>query len=172
MIGGLPPYYGRRVRFFEDVRFSSRAHHQGNEAPPPNRRDALLRELPRYSPCDWERMGQASIDSPEKQGEPVDISPFEALPEDEQADDSPALEEALEAEAAIDAEQVLERHDETAEQSQEAALTQNKRQAKELDEDRDLVIAKDQQRIQQLRRSQALQQNAELGRSVTKDLPL
>lgn len=54
LIGGVPPYYGKRVRFYADARFAGRAHHAGHHAPPPQRRDELVLELPPYVPCAWE----------------------------------------------------------------------------------------------------------------------
>lgn len=54
MTGDVPPYYAHRVTFYNDERFMYRAHHRGNEAPPPTTDAERRAEYPPYTPSPWE----------------------------------------------------------------------------------------------------------------------
>lgn len=167
---GVPPYYGRRVRFYEDALFATRAHHKDNNAPPPQRREELVRELPEYVPCEWELLAASEKVSHEKLSAPPNISHDEKTPS--QAAESPELKEVLDTHTDLREDVQLELLDEGAARLHKNEQKLDKQNARELDEDRDQAIAKQRARIQQMRKQQQLGRNAELGRSVTEDLPL
>ncbi len=171
MPSGVPqPYYGRRVRFYEDPVFSARAHHKGNSAPPPQKRDDLVRELPAYDPCDWELAAHSQKVSHEKLSDP----PLDSYDEyaASSAGESPALTEGLDTRTDLQDDVDLALPDMNVSPLHKNENSRDKDSARELDEDRDHAIAKQRARIQQMRRQQQLGRNTELGRSVTKDLPL
>ncbi len=73
MTGDVGPYYADRVFFYNDERFMYRAHHRGNEAPPPTTTAEQRAEHPPYTPSSWEthslRVSHEKLSGPGRGGE-------------------------------------------------------------------------------------------------------
>ena len=162
LMGGVPPYYGKRVRFYDDPRFADRAHHQGHHAPPPLSRAELVRELPPRVPSVWRAAALRAAQAPAPNGTHPPVGHAGRA-------DVPVGEESGDGTSGIAPEEIngRQRACTVADNSTLAPV-----QPFATDAALEVASARAQQRTDGLHRVQRLQQNAEVGRSVTKELPL
>lgn len=148
MTGDVPPYYANRVHFYSDKRFMQRAHHRGNEAPPPTTAAHQRAEHPPYTPSPWE--SQLPLVSHEKLSQPSPSEDSSDLTRDETRERAAAHDESL----------ALDREDGAA--LRHRADQQRADKGRECDEDREQAIQRERERLQRLRQQQS--RTTELGR--------
>jgi len=165
MVGGLPPYYGRRLRFYDDPVFRTRAHHQDHSAPPPQSREELQRELPPPPQCAWQLRVNGASESSEQSTKSNGAQWVNRPASQDNTDTSStyAPTDARHSHKLPDPQLALDF-------DEELSLDVARNQPQE--EDRTLAVTKERHRLSQLRGQQQLQQTVELARHVTKDLPL
>jgi type IV secretion system protein VirD4 len=157
MIGNRSPYYARKVRFYNDPRFATRAHHQGNEALPPSTADALRAECPPYAPCAWETLPSGNVSHETRSEKPPAETSSPTMQRDDTLAAAPVNEHTdwdLQTEA--ESRGAVGEHDVTDPQNLS-------------DEDRETAMEKERERVQRLRQQRA--RSAALGREPS-GLPL